>query len=194
MVLNALEVDPGRVWKSPWRFYHESMLDCCVPLDDIKKTGITLSQFACLAECNKLYTELSYAESKSEFLNIFRENVKRYMAVDDTILVVCYNRKLLNQTGAGHFSPLAAYHEESDQVLIMDVARFKYPPHWVPLTILRDAMLSIDNATGKPRGYLTLKLRSHISLRLQNDISACKTLVGIFSLFILIQLKFCKLI
>ncbi|KAL3995159.1 Phytochelatin synthase family protein [Acanthocheilonema viteae] len=180
MVLNALEVDPGRVWKSPWRFYHESMLDCCVPLDDIKKTGITLSQFACLAECNRLCTELKYAESKSEFLNTFRENVKRCMAVDDTILVVSYNRQVLGQTGTGHFSPLGAYHEESDQILIMDVARFKYPPHWVPLTILRDAMLSIDATSGKPRGYLTLKFRSHIQplvlLRLQGDISAYKTL------------------
>ncbi|KAK6040579.1 glutathione gamma-glutamylcysteinyltransferase [Cooperia oncophora] len=37
MVLNALEVDPGQVWKAPWRFYHESMLDCCVPLESIKK-------------------------------------------------------------------------------------------------------------------------------------------------------------
>ncbi|VBB33918.1 unnamed protein product [Acanthocheilonema viteae] len=183
MVLNALEVDPGRVWKSPWRFYHESMLDCCVPLDDIKKTGITLSQFACLAECNRLCTELKYAESKSEFLNTFRENVKRCMAVDDTILVVSYNRQVLGQTGTGHFSPLGAYHEESDQILIMDVARFKYPPHWVPLTILRDAMLSIDATSGKPRGYLTLKFRSHIQplvlLRLQGDISAYKTLVNI---------------
>ncbi|EFO25033.1 PCS-1 protein [Loa loa] len=157
MVLNALEVDPGRVWKSPWRFYHESMLDCCIPLDVIKKTGITLSQFACLAECNKLSTELKYAESKSEFLSIFRENIKRSMTVDDTILVVNYNRQVLGQTGTGHFSPLGAYHEESDQVLIMDIARFKYPPHWISLTILRDAMLSVDTTTGKPRGYLILK-------------------------------------
>ncbi|RCN42354.1 glutathione gamma-glutamylcysteinyltransferase [Ancylostoma caninum] len=37
MVLNALEVDPGRVWKAPWRFYHETMLDCCVPLENVKK-------------------------------------------------------------------------------------------------------------------------------------------------------------
>lgn len=37
MVLNALEVDPEKVWKAPWRFYHESMLDCCVPLENIRK-------------------------------------------------------------------------------------------------------------------------------------------------------------
>ena len=36
---------------------------------------------------------------------------------------------------------LVGYHEETDSVLIMDVARFKYPPHWVPLMDLADAML-----------------------------------------------------
>ena len=54
MVLNALEVDPGRVWKGPWRWYHESMLDCCAPLEEMKKTGITLRQFACIAMSNRL--------------------------------------------------------------------------------------------------------------------------------------------
>jgi glutathione gamma-glutamylcysteinyltransferase len=32
MVLNALSIDPGRVWKWPWRWYSEDMLECCVPL------------------------------------------------------------------------------------------------------------------------------------------------------------------
>jgi len=33
MVLNALEVDPKQIWKNPWRWYHEQMLDCCVPME-----------------------------------------------------------------------------------------------------------------------------------------------------------------
>lgn len=32
MVLNSLDVDPGRIWKGPWRYFHESMIDDCVPL------------------------------------------------------------------------------------------------------------------------------------------------------------------
>ena len=59
MVLNALEVDPQRVWKGPWRFYHENMLDCCVPLATIEKSGITMDQFACLAACNTLDVRMS---------------------------------------------------------------------------------------------------------------------------------------
>jgi hypothetical protein len=36
-VMNALDVDPKRTWKGVWRWYSEDMLDCCKPLDEIKK-------------------------------------------------------------------------------------------------------------------------------------------------------------
>lgn len=58
------------------------------------------------------------------------------------------------QTGGGHFSPIGGYHAGKDMVLILDVARFKYPPHWVPLTFLWDAMNTIDKDTGLYRGYV----------------------------------------
>lgn len=60
------------------------------------------------------------------------------------------------QTGTGHFSPIGGYHAERDMALILDVARFKYPPHWVPLGLLWEAMDTIDESTGLQRGYLHL--------------------------------------
>lgn len=60
------------------------------------------------------------------------------------------------QTGTGHFSPIGGYHAVKDMVLILDVARFKYPPHWVPLSLLWEAMDTIDEATGHRRGYALL--------------------------------------
>ena len=33
MILNAFGVDPERVWKGPWRWFHEDMLTCMAPLD-----------------------------------------------------------------------------------------------------------------------------------------------------------------
>ncbi|XP_059431960.1 long-chain-alcohol oxidase FAO2-like isoform X3 [Corylus avellana] len=60
------------------------------------------------------------------------------------------------KTGTGHFSPIGGYHAERDMVLILDVARFKYPPHWVPLTLLWEAMDTIDEATGHRRGYMII--------------------------------------
>ncbi len=35
-------------------------------------------------------------------------------------------------------------------------ARFKYPPHWVPLEMLFDAMRHTDAVTGQPRGYMRM--------------------------------------
>lgn len=43
------------------------------------------------------------------------------------------------------------------QVLILDVARFKYPPHWVPAETLWEAMRAVDPEAGEPRGYLSLR-------------------------------------
>ncbi|KAJ6874259.1 hypothetical protein NC651_032928 [Populus alba x Populus x berolinensis] len=62
----------------------------------------------------------------------------------------------LAMTGSGHFSPIGGYHAGKDMVLILDVARFKYPPHWVPLELLWEAMNTIDKATGHHRGFMIL--------------------------------------
>ena len=41
----------------------------------------------------------------------------------DRVLIASYSRRVLKQTGSGHFSPIAAYDEASDTVLIMDTVR-----------------------------------------------------------------------
>lgn len=41
-------------------------------------------------------------------------------------------------------------------VLLLDVARFKYPPHWISLPLLYEAMKPHDVVTGKPRGYFLI--------------------------------------
>lgn len=62
-----------------------------------------------------------------------------------------------HSAGDGHFSPVGGYHAESDMVLILDTARFKYPPHWVPLKGLYQAMAHVDSATSQPRGFLKIR-------------------------------------
>jgi len=72
---------------------------------------------------------------------------------------VNYSRRALRQTGDGHFSPIGGYHAGSDRVLVLDTARFKYPPHWVPVELLFAAMQAQDGATGQSRGWLGLRAR-----------------------------------
>lgn len=63
----------------------------------------------------------------------------------------------MSQTGDGHFSPIGAFDESSDSVLVLDVARFKYSPHWLPLGALVKAMRAPDSVTGLPRGWLGVR-------------------------------------
>ena len=143
------------------------MLNCCVDLEEIKQAGITLQDFQCLAFCQGLSVELQYCDETSS-LEQFRAAVERACVEtnegqnnDDgpkilECLVVSYSRKVLKQTGDGHFSPLAAYDKKSDSVLILDTARFKYGAHWTKLPLIYEAMKPIDKTTRKSRGYALL--------------------------------------
>ena len=86
----------------------------------------------------------------------FRQQVLDVCSSGEEHLVVSYSRRSFKQTGDGHFSPVGGYHRGLDLVLILDVARFKYPPHWVPLSLLYEAMSHLDPVTSLPRGCLHL--------------------------------------
>jgi glutathione gamma-glutamylcysteinyltransferase len=159
VVLNALAIDPGRAWKGPWRWYSEEQLDCCRPLEDVARDGITLSQLTCLARCNGARAEMRFAESSS--VEALRAAIREAASsAGEQHLMVAYDRKTLGQTGSGHFSPIGGMHPDRDLALLLDVARFKYPPHWVPIEALFRAMLPIDPASRRSRGFVTIR-REH---------------------------------
>lgn len=127
----------------------------------VKKTGVTLGTVACLAKCQGLNVDTVYGQNST--VEEFRRVVQRTCmsppsdeARPTSFLIVSYTRKVIGQTGTGHFSPIGAYDRASDHVLILDTARFKYGPHWVPLPLVFEALLPLDPATGKSRGYMVL--------------------------------------
>ena len=132
------------------------MLDCCESLEVVKKKGITLPKLACLAHCNGAEVELKHGSNVS--IEEFRQDLERISREQEkhTVMIASYSRKTFGQTGTGHFSPIAAYNPIKDMALIMDVARFKYPPHWVPVALLHQSLQTIDEDTGKSRGYMLL--------------------------------------
>lgn len=159
VALNALAIDPGRLWKGPWRWFSEELLDCCQPLERVREKGISLDELACLAQCNG-------AEARVERGSVdeLREDVAlAARSPREPVIVASYTRKVLGQTGDGHFSPIGGYHPGRDLALLLDVARFKYPPHWVPLAKLHEAMQAVDSETGRPRGWVALERRAKAS-------------------------------
>lgn len=155
MCLNALGIDPKRIWKGPWRYFTEELLDCCVPISVVQQRGISFNNFECLAKCNGAYVE-SYMASKSSEEE-FRSKILQATQLDnEEHIVVSYSRSALGQTGSGHFSPIGGYHAEKDLVLVLDTARFKYNAHWVPVPLLFSAMSEL-NSDGCSRGYFSIR-------------------------------------
>jgi glutathione gamma-glutamylcysteinyltransferase len=160
VALNALGIDPGRSWKGPWRWFAEDLLDCCASLAVIRQHGLSIDQVACLARCNGADAEMERADANN--LMAWRAALK-HAASGDGIVIASYDRAALGQTGSGHFSPIGGYHAARDLVLILDVARFKYPPHWVPAELLWRAMHALDTATSVARGWITLRRQAQDS-------------------------------
>ena len=104
-VMNALKIDPKRVWKYPWRWFTEEFFDCCVPLEVVKKEGITLRQFACLAKCNgadcHVYRpqDSSLEEFRKFIIDSIESNDLSKIDNDPSFIVVSYDRSTLGQTG-----------------------------------------------------------------------------------------------
>eukprot|EP01063_Lacrimia_lanifica_P015583 TRINITY_DN22289_c0_g1_i1.p1 TRINITY_DN22289_c0_g1~~TRINITY_DN22289_c0_g1_i1.p1 ORF type:complete len:402 (+),score=151.70 TRINITY_DN22289_c0_g1_i1:97-1302(+) len=158
MVLNALNIDDrSQVEKANIKHLTEDSLDVHVAMDVVRKEGITFDEFHCMALLNgakvtaKRHGEHSYEE--------FRADVERVCTATPTAeaMVVTFSRKYIGQTGSGHFSPLAALHPASSQALVLDTARFKYPPFWVGVRTMYDSMEEHDSATGRPRGWYLIK-------------------------------------
>lgn len=167
MALNALAVDPNVRWKGGWRYFgSEDVLlgHCCIEPERVRRIGITMEEFAQLATCQGLRVDMKKA-GKQGCVEDFRRDVQTWLSQNDDssvkelsgILITSFSRSALGQTGDGHFSPIAAYHKESDQVLVLDVARFKYQPYWVSIQDLYNAMLPPDAATNEPRGWYVLR-------------------------------------
>ena len=72
---------------------------------------------------------------------------------------ISYSLEAVGQFGGGHYSPVAALDRETNSVLMLDTAKYKYPPHWIPAELIFQAMLPIDIVTGRSRGYTALEAK-----------------------------------
>ena len=83
--------------------------------------------------------------------------MKENTANPDDYMIVNYSLLYLDGLGegGGHASPLAAYDEEEDLVLVLDV-RSQENWAWIPIASLYEAMNTIDEVSGEHRGWLTV--------------------------------------
>jgi glutathione gamma-glutamylcysteinyltransferase len=167
MVLNALNYDPMKVWKGAWRWVSEELLHCesseiCTHQSaQVLSRGMNFKEFEMLGTCHGVCIK-SYPAVESDALGMeaFRKVVSEVSSSDkaEQFIISNFSRKALLQTGNGHFSPIGGYLPSKDLVLVMDVARFKYPPFWVPLADLWKSMVVQDDESGDSRGYFVVSV------------------------------------
>ncbi|CAG8665872.1 12455_t:CDS:2, partial [Funneliformis caledonium] len=166
IVLNALQVTGAPVWKGPWRWWSDELLNCCAKIEEVKKSGITFDQFACLARCHcDTIVKRGNKVTKEEFIY----DLKTVCSRSDIFMVISFSRETMQQTGDGHFSPVGGYNPDKNMVLILDTARFKYPSYFSSVDLIYEAMLPLDKETNLSRGYFLLS-----SYTSQKAISLCK--------------------
>ena len=52
------------------------------------------------------------------------------------LMAISYSREAVGQIGGGQYSPVAALDRETNSVLMLDTARYKYPPHRIPIELI----------------------------------------------------------
>ena len=159
MVFNAMQLPAPAVPEyDPYTtFTQDNVLDArteaVIPVTTIMKQGITLDQLGGLFAVQPVAVEVHHAGDSS--VETFRGKAKEYLSQPGHFVVINYLRKAINQEKGGHISPLAAYDAETDRFLILDVARYKYPPVWVKADELFAAMNTEDKDNqNKTRGFI----------------------------------------
>ena len=121
----------------------------------VAREGMTLEQLHGLLASVGTRVQRYHGENLS--LEQLRWLLRRGLAEGSDRLLANYDRRALGQTGGGHISPLAAYDPDQDRVLILDVARYRYPAVWVATPDLWRAIRSVDTSSGRSRGVLTVE-------------------------------------
>lgn len=161
MVLNAMGIPPpsgsSEIAQFTQQNFFTNPIAQVLPAELVNRKGVTLDQLA--AALNTLPVEVRVTHARPGGLYKFIDQAKQVLQAGHGYLIVNYLRSALGQQTYGHFSPVAAYDEARDRFLVLDVARYKYPPVWVRAEELFAAMQTRDREANDYRGYLVVSER-----------------------------------
>ncbi|MFN8609713.1 MAG: phytochelatin synthase family protein [Vulcanimicrobiota bacterium] len=160
MVLNSLGLEaPANTVHPPFHQFTQTnffspAVEKVLPRQTLLHQGATLDELGGMLKAWKLQVSIHHAADSN--LDEFRKRAREALASGTQFVIINFHRDPLEQIGGAHFSPLAAYDQASDRFLMLDVARFRYPPYWITAESLFAAMNTTDSQSGKTRGYLLI--------------------------------------
>jgi hypothetical protein len=163
MVLNALGVPAPAAPEWQCQYFTEDnrlndRTEAVIPRQTVERQGLTLAELAGILASYPVQVELHYGSDIS--LDEFRQRIATNLAQPNNFVLINYLRRTIGQERGGHISPIGAYDADTDQFLILDVSRYKYPPVWVKAKALWQAINTLDPVSKKTRGFLLISPRS----------------------------------
>lgn len=151
MVLNALQIPRPQIWAGSTcavftqdNFFSSGVLEL-ITKKDVEEKGMSLATLALALGTWDVDVKTVYADALTE--DSFRELLKNYLTETDRFVIANFHSYVVYHEGGGHFSPIAAYDQETDSVLILDVFRCRASGTWVKLSQLLVAMHPLNNST-----------------------------------------------
>ena len=120
----------------------------------IRDGGYQLKQFDQMLRANGLVTRAVVVDKDKPEEEI-RADLIGTLRQGGDYLIVNYKRDAVGQRGGGHISPLGAYDQASDSVLVLDVNPTAAGWIWMPVKTLIEGMRTFD--TVENRGYLVVR-------------------------------------
>ena len=111
--------------------------------------GETLDDFASVLKCLGLKVEVHHGDNTETFATSLRGHLE-----EKHFVIANFERSAIHQKAGGHFSPLGGFVE--GYFLLLDVARYKYAPIFVPSADLIQAMSTKDAQSLKTRGFVAI--------------------------------------
>ena len=161
MVLNSLAIArPPNATHPPFLEFTQdnffsALAESVLSRQKLNQQGATLDELGGMLASWNLDVQVHHAAPGG--LDDFRTQARAALASGTQFVIINFHRDPLEQVGGSHFSPLAAYHQGSDRFLVLDVARFRYPPYWITAERLFAAMQTVDGVSQQTRGYLLIQ-------------------------------------
>lgn len=116
--------------------------------------GIDMEELQAMLKIHGVKSKVIHLEKFDDAkLNSFRALVKSIVNSDKEFLVLNYDHSYKSMIG-GHYSPVVAYDEESDSVMMLDVGSHRNPWVWINTTDLYKSMMTKNYTQTAYRGYM----------------------------------------
>jgi hypothetical protein len=149
----------------PWATQMALVEDECVQasvldIDSVRRAGLGLGMVPKLLNCflmpEGLVAVAHPVDPDFSSLDHLKDIVINALQDKNSRVVLNYDRGGIGQgpMGHGHWSPIGAYSPEIDSFLIMDVAKYKYPPVWVPTKSLFGGVATLDMCSAMKRHHI----------------------------------------